>query len=154
MCTVEEVEQLLLSLDTTKSSGCDGISATMLKETALSIAPGITKLFNTSIQTGVIPDAWKFSSIVPTPKGSKYTFVSNYRPISLLSILSKLLERHVYSLITDHLDANYPIALEQWGFQPRKLTVSALLDIKCIAGLKPLIRAKKSVLFPLTYRKL
>ena len=68
LCTVEEVEQLLLSLDTTKSSGCDGISATMLKVTAHSIAPGITKLFNTSFQTGVIPEAWKLSSIVQFPK--------------------------------------------------------------------------------------
>ena len=123
------MEQLLLSLDTTKSSGCDGISATMLKETALSIAPGITELFNTSIQTSVIPEAWKRSSIVPIPKGSKHTSVSNYRPISLLPILSKLLERHVHSLITDQQDVNYPIALEQWGFQPRKSTVFALLDI-------------------------
>ena len=59
LCTVE-VERLLLSLDTTKSSGCDGISATMLKVTAHSIASGITKLFNMSIQTGVIPELGSF----------------------------------------------------------------------------------------------
>ena len=95
----------------------------------LSIAPGITELFNVSIQTGTIPEAWKISSIVPLPKGSKHTNVSNYRPISLLPVLSKLLERHIYGLISDHLDENYPIALEQWDFQPKKSTVSALLDV-------------------------
>ena len=52
LCSEEEVGQMLLSLDTTKSSGSDGISAIMLKETAFSITPGITKLFNTSIRTG------------------------------------------------------------------------------------------------------
>ena len=62
------------------------------QETALSIAPGITKLFNTYIQTGNIPVAWKISSIVPIPG---HTSASNYRPISLLPILSKLIERHI-----------------------------------------------------------
>ena len=83
----------------------------------------ITKLFNTSIQTGVIPETWKLSSIVPIPKGSKHTSVSNYRPISLLLILSKLLERHVHSLITvtDHLDENYPIAFGTMGVQTTEI---------------------------------
>ena len=76
LCSEEEVEQMLLSLDTTKSSGSDGISAIMLKETAFSITPGITKLFNISIRTGTIPEAWKISSIVPIPKGSKHNSVS------------------------------------------------------------------------------
>ena len=129
LCSEEEVEQMLLSLDTTKSSGSDGISAIMLKETAFSITPGITKLFNISIRTGTIPEAWKISSIVPIPKGSKHNSVSNYRPISLLPILSKLLERHIHKLITDHLDINNPITPEQWGFQSGKSTVSALLDV-------------------------
>ena len=81
---------MLLTLDTSKSNGVDGISATMLKATAASIAPGITELFNKSIQPGTFPEAWKTSSVVPIPKGNEHTSVSNYRPISLLPILSKL----------------------------------------------------------------
>ena len=51
-----------------------------------------------------------------------------YRPISLLSVTSKLLERHIHQLITDHLSDNYPLANTQWGFQPAKSTVTALLS--------------------------
>ena len=55
--------------------------------------------------------------------------MSNYRPISLLPILSKLLERHVYGLSFNHLNLYHPIALQQWGFQPKKSSVSALVDV-------------------------
>ena len=52
--------------------------------------------------------AWKASSVVPIPKGNNHTCVSNYRPISSLPILSKLLERHIYGLIFNHLNL-YPL---------------------------------------------
>ena len=55
LCTEDDVLEMLLSLDTTKSRGPDGISATMLKQTAVSIALGITKLMNTSIRSGKLP---------------------------------------------------------------------------------------------------
>ena len=62
-------------------------------------------------------------------KGSNHTSVSNYRPISLLPILSKLLEKHVHGLILNHLNLRHPIALQQWGFQSKKFSVSALIDV-------------------------
>jgi hypothetical protein len=55
--------------------------------------------------------------------------VSNYRPISLLPVLSKLLEKHIHHLISNHLSIHYPIALQLWGFQPKKSAVSALIDV-------------------------
>ena len=63
----------------------------------------------------------------PIPKGTK-TKVTNYRPISLLSILSKLLEKHVHKLLLDHMESVSPLASEQWGFRSRRSTVSALID--------------------------
>ena len=59
---------MLQSLSTAKASGQDGISARMLKATAVEIAPAITKLFNLSIQLGRPPTAWKSSNVVPIPK--------------------------------------------------------------------------------------
>ena len=129
LCTDDEILEMLLSIDTTKSSGPDSISGTMLKRTTTSIAPGITKLMNMSICSGKFPTAWKTSSVVPILKGNNHTCVSNYRPISLLPILSKLLERHIYGLIFNHLNMYHPIALQQWGFQPKKSSVSALIDV-------------------------
>ena len=55
LCATEEVEHILLALDKSKATGPDGISATMLKCTATSIAPSVTWLFNLSIQSGKVP---------------------------------------------------------------------------------------------------
>ena len=60
-CDVDRVHELLLGLDTSKSNGPDGISARMLKQTAASIAPSITQVFNLSIRLGRVPLAWKLS---------------------------------------------------------------------------------------------
>ena len=129
LCTEEEVLELLLSLDTTKANGPDGVSALMLKATAHSIAKSVTTIFNKSTKTGALPSEWKVSSVVPIPKGKDANQPSNYRPISLLSILSKLLEKHMYKLILKHIESSTPLALQQWGFRSGRSTVSALLDV-------------------------
>ena len=128
LCTREEVEHLLLNLDVSKASGPDGISATMLKHTATSIAPSVTALFNLSIQSGQVPAEWKKSRVVPIPKSSDQASPSSYRPISLLSILSKTLERHMHWVISSHLTDNKILSDAQWGFSSGKGTVTALLN--------------------------
>ena len=95
LCSVEEVEHLLASVDPSKASGADLLSAKMLKATATSIAPAITSLFNLSLTQGQLPAEWKLAYIMPIPKSQDKSDPANYRPISLLSILSKLLEKHV-----------------------------------------------------------
>ena len=81
-----------IALDTNKASGIDGISAKMLRETAHSIIPAVTRLFNISLTLGKLPADWKHALITPIPKSTEMAAVSNYRPISLLSLLSKVLE--------------------------------------------------------------
>ena len=78
LCSEDEVTDLLLNLDTTKANGPDGISAIMLKSTAYSIAPGLTKFFNKCISSGRLPSTWKLSSVVPIPKGDDGSSVTNY----------------------------------------------------------------------------
>ena len=99
----------------------------MLRETAEHISPSLTKIFNLSIKTGSFPSLWKRSNIVPIPKANDNHNPSNYRPISLLSILGKLLEKHVHHIIAKHVSTNPQFANVQWGFQSRKSTVTALL---------------------------
>ena len=65
LCSEEEIVEFLQALDTNKASGPDGIAAKMLKSTASVIAPSLTTLFNHSVMSGVIPDEWKNSNIVP-----------------------------------------------------------------------------------------
>ncbi len=120
---------MLRALDVTKANGQDGISARMLKSTAAAIAPSITKLFNLSIQLGHPPAAWKNAIVVPVPKKQGAKCTNDFRPISLLPILSKVLERHFHFLISDHICNHSPLSNCQFGFQPGKSTVSALLTM-------------------------
>ena len=101
LCEEDVILDLLASLDTSKSTGPDNISALMLKQTAANIAPLMTLLFNQSLKQGKI----QVSHVVPIPKVSPAKSPDNFRPISPLSILSNVLERHVYALIADHLDS-------------------------------------------------
>ena len=89
--TPEYVLHLINGLDTTKANGPDGISAFMLKATANSIASSLAKLFTLSLSKRKFPTMWKKTTYISHP--------SDYRPVSLLYIVSKLLEKLVHSLI-------------------------------------------------------
>ena len=136
----------MLSLDVTKANCPYGISANMLKNTAHSIVSGVTIIFNLSLKSGELPIEWKVSAVNPIPKETAKTKVSNYWPISLLSILSKLLEKHVHKLLLDRMEAVSPFASQQWGFRSRRSTAPALIT----TGLRPSTMGKKSVHFSST----
>ena len=132
LCSEEEVQDLLLSLDSTKANGPDGISATMLKAIYCLFYRKqfvFLQLFNRSIQLGALLEEQKLSAVSPIPKSGAKDTPRNDRPISLLSILSKLLERHIHSLILGHLQSVSPVASEQWGFRSKPSTVSTSLEI-------------------------
>ena len=124
LCSEDEVLDIILSLDTNKASGLDGVSARMLKETAYIISPMLCTLFNESISTGTVPNSWKVSLITPVPKHGEPSDPSNYRPISLLPIVSKVLERIIFEKICDHLT----ISDHQWGFLAGRSTTGAILS--------------------------
>ena len=92
LCDEAEISDLILSLDPTKSTGPDGIPVKILKGTIDAIVPGLTRLFNLSLSTGTFPNLWKLARIVPVPKSGDSPGPTNYRPISILSSISKLLE--------------------------------------------------------------
>ena len=118
--------ELRQALGTNKASGPDVIAAKMLKYTASVIAPSLKLSFNYSVMNGVVPDEW---NIVPIPKSSNRAQASNYRPISVLSILSKILEKHFYNLIFTHVELFCPLSPNQWGFLPGKSAGSDLLTV-------------------------
>ena len=129
LCTENQIYKILRSLDTTKSTGPDGISALMLKNTTATIAPSVTLLFNCSIRCSCLPSEWKLSSVVHIPKNLELNNnAGDFRPISLLPIISKVLENHFLFWIANHLTTNHPLSNYQWGFQPGKSTVSALIE--------------------------
>ena len=86
---VKMVLTSLKQLDINKATGSDGISVHLLQETADQIAPSLTMLFNKSLRLGIFPGDWKLAKIIPIFKKGKRDFVENYRPISLLPVISK-----------------------------------------------------------------
>ena len=88
---------MLEALDVTKATGPDKILAKRLKETACVIEPSLCKLFNKSLSTGSFPQNWKEDNVVPVFKKGEVECTENYRPISLPSLLSKVLERCVFN---------------------------------------------------------
>ena len=84
---------VLLSLDISKATGPDNIPAALLIYCAPYISSSLSNLFYKSLKLRRIPTAWKISNIVPIPKSGPFKEVTNYRSISLLGIVSKVLER-------------------------------------------------------------
>ena len=85
----------LKSLNPNKSPGPDEIHPLLLKECAQDLSTSLCTLFNLSLRQGKYPSEWKLANISPVFKKGSRSLVSNYRPVSLLSIISKLCERCV-----------------------------------------------------------
>ena len=118
---------VIMNLDHNKAHGPDNIPARLLKETAAQIAPSLCSLFNKSLRIGVVPDDWKLANVVPVYKHGEKAEVENYRPISLLSLISKTLERCVFNNIKHH--AYEQINPCQNGFVPKKSCITQLIEV-------------------------
>ena len=91
----------LKSLDVTKATGLDGITPRILKTSAEAVAPTLLETINLSLIDGKFPESLKLAKIKPIHKGGTESDPSNYRPISVLPVISKIVEKHV----TKHLFA-------------------------------------------------
>ena len=88
-----EIIQVAKFLPNTNSSGHDGLSSTLLKSFVDCISLPLSKIFNKSIRLGIVPQKLKIAKVVPIYKAGDKTKLINYRPISILPSLSKILER-------------------------------------------------------------
>ncbi len=95
----------LLTLNESKATGLDSIGAKFLKMSAHTIAAPLCHIFNLSIRKSVFPSLLKIAKVIPVYKnrGSKHD-VSNYRPIAILPLISKIIERHVKSHLMNFLN--------------------------------------------------
>ena len=94
-----EVLSALQGLDTKKSAGPDGISALMLQQAAEIISEPLTLIYNHSLTTGTVPLAWKRSNVTPIHKGGDARDPGNFRPISVVPVVAKVLKK----VVADHL---------------------------------------------------
>ena len=123
---MDGVANLLQNQNPHKATGSDGIPARFLKEFLNEISPILTLIFQCSIQQGSMPDEWKTANIIPIFKKGDRTNTGDYRPVSLTSICSKVLEHIVYSSIFCHLKEYNK---EQHGFQAGKSCKTQLIMI-------------------------
>uniref|UniRef100_A0A8C5R2X5 Reverse transcriptase domain-containing protein n=1 Tax=Leptobrachium leishanense TaxID=445787 RepID=A0A8C5R2X5_9ANUR len=110
-------------------SGPDQIPAMLLKISAPAIAKPVATLINESLATGYIPKLWKTARVVPIHKSGDNTLVSNYRPISLLPVMSKILEKCVYTQLCDYYQYRNYLTPDQSGVRPNHSTTTALLKV-------------------------
>lgn len=120
--TQREVRRALISLDVKKSSGPDGIPAIVLKTCAPELTPVLTRLFTLLYSLSEVPSSWKVAIVHPIPKKGDRTDPSNYRPIAITSILSKVMERVINTRLLAYLEENQLINDRQYGFRHGRST--------------------------------
>ena len=120
---------VIKNLKDTNAFGSDGICLRFIRDGLYIIAFYLTIIVNTSIVTNAYPDLWKIPHVIPVHKSGDIDDVSNYRPISLLPILSKVLEKIITNQLTEFLENNNLIATSQHGFRPKLSTETALLKL-------------------------
>ena len=111
------------------AAGIDDIPAKIIKSVSVEIVYPLTVLFNLSMRDGIFPDQFKIAKITPIFKKGNKQEIKNYRPISVLPCLSKILERLIQDRLTEFLTQHQIISETQHGFQKQKSTTSAILSL-------------------------
>lgn len=130
--TEEEVKRIIKSLKTSSACGWDGISSLFLKMAVHVIAKPISMLCNLCFESGLFPKSFKKSVVVPIFKSGNRNSITNYRPISLLPSISKVLEKCVNLRLKVFLEKYKLIAKNQYGFRSNKSTSDAINEFLSI----------------------
>ena len=127
--TVEAVTEHLTKLNVKKATGLDSIDNRLLKTGAQVLAPSLTNLLNKSLTSGEFPEKWKTAEVMPIHKKGDRTMLSNYRPVSILSSISKILERVVHNQLYGYLNQNRLLSQCQSGFRKLHSCETALHSV-------------------------
>ena len=124
--TEKEVEFEISQLNGKKSSGYDEIPPKLVKNISKHIVKPLTYIYNQSLLTGVIPNDLKIALVTPVFKANHKEKFNNYRPISVLSCFSKILEKIMYKRVIKYLDKNNILFQSQYGFRKKHSTNLAI----------------------------
>jgi hypothetical protein len=123
------VVNIIKKLSNTRSVGYDDIPTHIVKSTSDIIAPVLSHLINMTFQQGVFPDKLKISIVKPIFKAGDKNFPGNYRPITLIPIFAKILEKAMYTRLMSFIKVNEIISDHQNGFQKGKSTSLATFNL-------------------------
>lgn len=142
--TPEEIIEIIKALKDHKAPGFDKITNELLKQNKDKLANIISTLINKTLHDGTYPDYLKQTIIVPIHKKHEKSNPANYRPISMLSAINKILEKVIYQRILTHIQKNDIIYYNQYAFQPQTSTMSAAYDLT--TDIKNELDQKKTVI--------
>ena len=125
----DEIFNIIMAMKNSNSAGQDEISSKILKSIANEIVEPLAHCINLSLLTGIVPRNAKIAKIIPIYKSGDKNEKNNYRPISILPTISKVLERVVYSRLSDYLTKHNILTPSQYGFRKKSTTAMAMLDL-------------------------
>ena len=115
-------------LSPTSAAGPDGLPSSLLVNSATELVPFLLIIFAHSLSSGVVPPSFKRAAITPVFKSGDRSVPSNYRPISLSSVISKVLERIIRKQVSSFIDKKGFLNSTQHGFRSGRSCLSALLN--------------------------
>ena len=123
------VEKIITELRNSKSSGLDNIDTYILKLIKPEIVPAVTHIINLSIKSTTFPRSWKYSKIVPLLKKDDPLEPKNYRPVALIPIVSKVLERVIFMQMVHYMETNSLFHPSHHGYRASHNTCTALIEL-------------------------
>ena len=127
--TPDEIVKIINSFPNNKSPGTDNINSKILKEISDITATPLMYIFNLSFSSGTVPNLLKIAKVIPAYKKGERNLPGNYRPISLLSIFDKIMEKLMYRRLINFLDKNETLYKYQFGFRKNYSTIQAVLEV-------------------------
>ena len=125
-------EAMLTSLNMLKNGkapGPDGVPTHLVKDAANFIAKPLMMIFNASLKQGIFPNIWKLAKITPMYKSGARSEENNYRPISVLSVFSKLFEKVVHDQLSDFLLSTRKLTMSQFAYRQLHSTITSLISV-------------------------
>ena len=125
----DQVEKIISSLSNSNAFGLDQIDTSIIKLVKSEILPAITHIIKLSITTRKFPTIWKKSKVVPLHKKEDVLNPKNYRPVAIVPILSKVLERVIFNQLVEYLNANNLLHPNHHAFRGQHNTTTALIQM-------------------------
>ena len=127
--SIDELRLIVFGMSSSRASGHDGITLLMIRTCFDSVGWVLLHLVNSSIIQSEVPKSWKHSLVHPIHKSGDHSDPTNFRPISIVPVIAKIVERAVHQQLYSYLSNNHLLSPTQHGFRPRHSTETALITI-------------------------